>query len=275
MDKFSKWLNKHYFWINPILILLTTISSAFLTYIFPNNFEKNHPIKYTIFSPILNYIVYIFIFFATALAIVTFFDIKNKKTIDKLEKELEQFKSISETISENIKELFNGFLYKFAINKAEFSSNERVTLYIHNGDKLFIPFGRYSPNTKYAKSGRTNYPDNIGCIAKGWEKGWHFDNSFPDDKEEYLSKNKDDYGMDKQIVKKLKMKSKLFAVLRLDNTDGKAKAVIVVESMQSDKYKESQIKKILIEQKEYLATIINSLEQYIPKPSNASRVEDL
>ena len=51
--------------------------------------------------------------------------------------------------------------------------------------------------------------------------------------------------MDKKIVKKLKMKSKLFAVLRLDNSKGISKAVIVIESTNSNKYKDSQIKKIL------------------------------
>lgn len=146
-----KWLNKHHSWINPIIILFTTLSSAFLTYTFPNDFEMNHPIKFAFFNPVLNYIIYIFVFFALSLAIITFIDIKNKKTILKLEDEVEQFKSISETISENIKELFNGFLYKFSINIAKFSSSERVTLYIHNGENLFIPFGRYSPNTKFGE----------------------------------------------------------------------------------------------------------------------------
>lgn len=270
-----KWLNKHHSWINPIIILFTTLSSAFLTYTFPNDFEINHPIKFAFFNPILNYIIYIFVFFALLLAIITFIDIKNKKTILKLEDEVEQFKSISETISENIKELFNGFLYKFSINIAKFSSSERVTLYIHNGGNLFIPFGRYSPNTKFGKSGRATYPDNIGCIAKGWENGWYFDNNFPENQQEYLKKNKDDYGMDKQIVKKLKMQSKLFAVLRLENNEGHSKALIVVESTNKNQYNENEIKTILEAQKEYLATMINSLERYIPKPSNALMVEEL
>ena len=82
------------------------------------------------------------------------------------------------------------FIYKFSINKADFSSEERVTLYIHNGGNLFIPFGRYSPNTKYAKSGRPTYPDNIGCISKGWENGWHFENNFPNEEDSYLKKIK-------------------------------------------------------------------------------------
>jgi len=270
-----KWLNRHHFWINPALILLTTLSSAFLTYKFPENFQDLHPAKFAFFHPILEYIIPIFIILSILLTIIIIIDIKNKKTILSLEKENEQFKSISETISENIKELFNGFLYKFSINKAEFDSTERVTLYIHNGNNLFIPFGRYSPNTKFAKSGRPTYPDNIGCIAKGWENGWHFDNDFPEEEKEYLVKNKDNYEMDKQVVKRLKMQSKLFAVLRLDNSEGKSKAVIVAESTESKKYTEKQIKTILEEQKEYLATIIDSLEQYIPKPSNASKLEDL
>lgn len=149
--------------------------------------------------------------------------------------------------------------------------------YIHNGDNSFIPFGRYSLNPKYAKKGRPKYPDNQGCIAKGWENNWYFDNTFsnPDSNEnEYLYKNKTTYSMDKAIVKRLKMKSTLFAVLRLDVKSNPI-AVVVVESTNSNKYNENQIKKILEDQKDYLAEMISNLEAYIPKPSNALTIEEM
>lgn len=269
----TKWINRHYFWINPFLIFITTISSAFLTYSFPEDFSSQHPARFQLFNPLLEYIIPIFGISAFMLTTITIIEIVNKKTIKKLEEENEQYKILSETISENIKELFDGFLYKFATIKADLENSERVTLYVHNGDNSFIPFGRYSQNTKYSKSGRSKYPDNEGCIAKGWEKTWYFDNEFPLDSKDYLNKNKDEYNIDNKVMKKLNMQSKLYAVLRLDVLE-KPMAVIVVESTNPTKFSEKKVKKILMDQQDYLATMIAGLEQYIHKPSNAISIEE-
>lgn len=255
------------------MILITTVSSGLLTYNFPANFSVTNPIKYTFFKPIIDNIFIICIPSAIFLAIITVVEILNRKTIENLEKKNKEYELLSETISENLKELFNGFLYRFAISQANFTTNERITLYIHNGENSFIPFGRYSQNTKYSKAGRASYPDNEGCIAKGWEKKWYFDNAFPTDDKEYLNTTKQKYLIDTKIVSKIKMKSKLFAVLRLDNKS-KSIGLIVVEWIDGNKYSEKMIKKILENQQQYLSEMICSLEKYIPKPSNAKGLEE-
>lgn len=276
MSLLSK-INEHHIWLNPLLVFITTLSSAFLTYQFPKKFATNHPARYELFKPIIAHITEIFVFSVLLIVLVSIIEFFNKKTIKKLEEENQKYEALSETISENIRELFNGFLYRFATSKANFTTSERVTLYIHNGNNTFIPFGRYSLNTKFAKSGRDSYPDNEGCISKGWEDKWHFDNSFSNPethKHDYLQEQKQRYGIQIPVMKKLKMKSTLFAALRLDIKDD-AIAVIVVESTTMSKYTEKQIKKILEEQEVYLSEMITSLEKYIPKPSNAITVEEL
>jgi len=70
------------------------------------------------------------------------------------------------------------------------------------------------------------------------------------------------------------MKSNLFAVLRLDVKNTPI-AVIVVESVDSTKYTEKQIKKFLEDQQDYLSEMIISLEKFIPKPSNAQLIEGM
>ena len=276
----GKTVNKYYSYINPILIFTTTLASLFRTYSFPKNYATDHPVRYVLLNPIVENIIVIIFISAFLLLCVTIIEIANKRTIETLEEDNEKYRMLSNTISENIKELFNGFLYRFATSKADFTPTERITLYIHNGEDLFIPFGRYSSNPKYGKPGRDSYPDNQGCIAKGWENKWYFDNSFSDpvasraSLKDYIKENKDRYLIDRRTIIKLKMKATLLAVMRLDVKDTPV-AVVVVESTYLNKYTENQIKLFLEEQQEYLAEMVVSLESYIPKPSNAIAIEEI
>jgi hypothetical protein len=272
-DEIKIFINNHYKWINPLLILITTITSSLITYSLPIDYEKNHPIRFAIFNPIIENIGFLFIPTIIFLAYVTYVDVINKKTIDELKKENEECKLLSTKISENIKNLFNGFLFKFADSKVGFSSTERITLYIHDNNNGFVAFGRYSQNPTFRNQGRHRYPDNEGCIAEGWTKTWHFDNKF-ESGDKYLEKNKSSYKIDNKVIKKMKMKSNLFAVLRLDN-QGKPLAVIVVESTDSKKYDEKNIKKILENEQDYLTEMIVSLEKFIHKPSDAKSIEEI
>ena len=108
----------------------------------------------------------------------------------------------------------------------------------------------------------------------------YFDNSFSDPVvsraglKDYIKENKDRYFIDRRTIIKLKMKATLIAVMRLDVKDTPV-AVVVVESTYSNKYTENQIKLFLEEQQEYLAEMVVSLESYIPKPSNAIKIEEI
>ncbi len=74
------------------------------------------------------------------LLVITVLNSINRKTLKKQSKELEEKNQIITKIASNIKELFDGYLYHFASKKLSFTSKDRITLYIHNGDNDFIPF---------------------------------------------------------------------------------------------------------------------------------------
>ena len=267
-----KFVDNYYFILNPVLIFLTTLTSALLKYQPSIEFIKEHPIRYDILSYFIgNYPL--FIIFVMLILFVTIIDNINRKTIKKLEKENENNIYIIEKITENIRGLFDGFLYKFAIKKANFTEKERVSLYIYDdNENKFILFGRYAINHKYTKSNRPFYIGNSGCISKSLEKKWHFDNQFPSNTDDWLTYNQNNYNILKKEAKKMKMKSRLYAALRIDK-DNQPLAIILVESEDKTKYTEKQIHKILLDQENYLVEIISALENYIPKPSNANPIE--
>lgn len=272
---FFDWLkdkvDTHYIWANPLLIFLTTISSAFLTYDIDKQYAKLHPINYALLIKLFNVLPYLLGIFAVLLLIITIINSMNSQTIKKLNYELIDAKNLLEGISSNIKDMFDGYLYHFAIKKLGFTSDERITLYIHNGHNSFIPFSRFSTNTKFSHPGRPAYLDNQGVIASGWENGWCFDNEFT--ASNFLQRNKDVYNIPREISKRMKMKFNLIAVCRIELPDAsRPLGLIVVESLSAAKYSEGQIKLFLEEQKEYLATIITKFQSHIPKPSIAEQM---
>jgi hypothetical protein len=260
-----------------LLIILTTGSAALITYDLSPSFIVKYPIKSAIIQPFLSYIGFVFWPCLISLGYITYVESKNKKTITQLKNIIEEHKKVSETLSENIKELFNGFLYKFSTTQLQFSTTERVTLYVHDGNDTFIPFGRYSSNPEFAKKGRHEYPDSIGCVAKGWTDQWHFYKSANcpmKNEDKYIVEQEKKYSLDKGTVRLLKMKSSLLCVLRLD-VGCEPIAIIVVESINPNKYEEDELKNSLLTQQAYLAEMIFRLKKYIPKPSNAKRIEKL
>ena len=152
--------------------------------------------------------------------------IKNlNKEIDKLTNEVESLKTQNELIVENVKnvfdnylqnvkdvfdnylqnvkDVFDNYLHRLSL-KLEFGknnhNNERATIYLHDSVSHFIPFGRFSANPKYCKKGRTQYPDNEGCIAKGWENSWHFDNNLGKGDDTYKRNNLKKYHIDNKTI---------------------------------------------------------------------------
>lgn len=273
--RFFDWIkekvNSHFVWMNPMLIFLTTLSSAFLTYNIDKTYEKTHPINYALIIKLLNILPYLFGIFAFLLLIITIINSINTQTIKKLSSELDDAKNLLEGIASNIKDMFDGYLYHFAIKKLAFTADERITLYIHNGQGSFIPFSRFSTNTKFSHPGRPSYLDNQGVIALGWESGWYFDNEFTN--ANFVQRSKDNYNIPKDVSKRMKMKFNLIAVCRIELQDVSSPlGIIVVESLTASKYSEAQIKLFLEEQKEYLATIITKFQAHIPKPSIAEQM---
>ncbi len=222
-------IDYHYFWLNPLLIAFITLSS------------------------VLNYRL-ILITSSISLAIISIFDLQDRKTKKTREEQLQNEKKKNEVISDNIKNLFDGYLYQLSNtlgfgNKKEYT--ERITLYIHDGINKFIPFGRFSQNPEFRKHGRPEYPDDQGCIAKSWQNGWCFDNDFSTEEDQLFTKHKDEYKIPKETSRKFKMKSRLYAAGRINTQDsGNPLAILLVESTEKDRYDEDEIKKKIEDQKQ-------------------------
>ena len=148
----------------------------------------------------------------------------------------------------------------------------RVSIYVHDAARRrFIPCGRYSPNPKYTKPGRTHYPDDEGCIGKGWERGWHFDNDFPLEKVARRRYDKDSYGLTRRVADSIKMQSRVYAVKRISHGD-EALAVVVVEAIDHDRFDQIQLQNALDEHNDNIASMVKRLRKYIPDPGGAEAV---
>lgn len=141
---------------------------------------------------------------------------------------------------------------------------------MHDNKNNFIPCARYSNNPELQKKGKVEYPDNQGCISKAWQHDWCFDNNF-DSSADYAQYNLDTYKIPKLTTRQMKMKSHLYAVKRIKNEYGKPLAVIVVESLEKNFFKEDEIKTQLGQAEGFFAHIIEQLWDHIPKPMDAKQ----
>lgn len=66
------------------------------------------------------------------------------------------------------------------------------------------------------------------------------------------------------------MKSTLYAVKRLDNLEGKAIAVLVVEAINSDHFEEAPLHDTINGSISDYARVIHELRAYVPNPANAA-----
>lgn len=257
-------------WLLPAIM---TLSATFLSYD-PSKLKDGSHWRYTV-EFIIPYLGWVLGISVLIYALVKIIEATAKPKLNKIQNELNEIKYHNKLVSEQVRNLFDGYLYNLA-NKLSFGesseNNERISLYIHDNNNTFIPCGRYSANPKYRSPSRTSYPDNEGCISKGWENGWHFDNAFPYpevERGDYIDYCLNTYGIQRNTCKKINMKSRSFAALSIKN-NGDSFAVLVLESTKVDRFSEDEIKNILKEQNDFLAEMIRQLRDFIPKPSNAS-----
>jgi hypothetical protein len=255
----------------PIFNSLTIIFAFILNYdflILKNNYPDWRGIFNIAESPT---IFWLFIAFAVLSALTSVSEWRRKKSLRQLSNQIASLKEQNEVISENIKNLFDGVLYNLS-KKLDFTERDqsRISLYIHDKKQSFVPFGRYSPNPEFQKPGRSYYPDRQGCISRGWQHGWHFENTFGDTPHAHKKKNTNDYHIPVEVYGNLKMKSYVYAVKRLNDKNGDSLAVIVVESTQKDRFTESELQERLNGTVEDFSHMIKALKDYIPTPDNAN-----
>lgn len=277
MEKITLFINANIRWLSPVLFGLTTLTAVILGLDDPIAIKDNDPIRYWFVSNAINISFWSFFVFLVISVFVQFIEYKSRKTLPELEVKLAEYEEVSETIHNNIKELFDGFLMNVSVSKLGFTPDERITLYIHNGKETFIPFGRASLNTEYRKKGRPFYPDRQGCISEGWKNGWDFYDFQMDPSENingYANEQYQQYGIQKGITKKLKMLPRQIGAFRIGNKHNPV-GIIVVESIKPQKFIAADLKGKLEEQDEYLTHMILTLDKYISAPSKASQIEDM
>lgn len=276
LDISSKWLR---LFLSGILFA----TGPMLTFDFQKLAEENKawsgPLSYFTNSSIF----WIFITAAFLNALISIYSLCREKSATRMladkDFEIEQLKSSisqhSDELSEignTITQLFDGMLYGLAqqLNTAQ-KDQIRITLYIHDqGTFSFIPCGRYSPNPRYQDPGRSFYPENQGCISKGWENGWHFDMSVPENGRRRILYHQKEYNMDNDVVDGLSMKSCLYAAKRLHDSSGLPVAVIVVESINPTRFLDADLHATLSNIDRDYGRIIRTLREFIPTPFNAA-----
>lgn len=177
-QKLTRFIDSHYWWLHPLLTACVTASGAFLTYHLSDDYNTIHPVKADLLGIVLTNLPIFFWVSLAFLIIVTFINEHNRKTNKQLATELENEREKNELIADNIEQLFNGILMQVSTLLNFNNNEERVTLYLHDGNQTFVPCGRYSLDPEFRKKGRPEYSDSQGCINRGWRHGWHFDNQF-------------------------------------------------------------------------------------------------
>ena len=260
-------------WGQPAVSAIALISGSLLTYDF-ERLRESHEDWAGPISAVEGAILPIFVFSALLSLIISILLRGRSKTIRSLTNKLQMRDAEVGEIGNVIVFLCDGLLLNLA-NKLNLSQGAqvRLSLYLHDEPRsAFIPCGRYSRNPAYNRPGRTHYPDSQGCIERGWRHGWHFDNQVPPASQASARRtyNLRNYNVPEHVTDQIEMKSTLYAIKRLDNHDGRAIAVLVVESTDKDLFTEDELRDTLEGSASDYARVIHALRSYVPNPVTAA-----
>ena len=260
--------------LQPIFGLLTLLSGTLLTFDFDALSEEH-----TQWSGPLGIVSILstlptFLGLAIVSLIVSLITSNREGTLRGMQALLLTHKSQIDEIGNVIIILFDGLLLNLA-NKLDIpqGAQVRLSLYVHDPvARAFIPCGRYSTNPLYRAPGRTTYPENEGCIGRGWATGWHFDNNVPPTTQWVARRNYNlkNYGVPEDVSDAVRMKSSLYAAKRLDDALGAAVAVLVVEAIDPNHFVESALRAIIESTVVDYARVIHEMRGYLPNPAKAA-----
>lgn len=168
--------------------------------------------------------------------------------------------------------LFSNYLYGLS-TKLNFGTNERISIYKSDLER-YSCIGRFSENGVYTeKSGRL-YPATQGCIAKAWEIGTFTEGSSPDpitEWQKYVEYHTKKYSFTEDELKTLRMKSRSYYGIRLQNQQQKTVGVLILESTDAGGIPFGKIGKIITDvEKRHLSSLIESLESHMPSLERAN-----
>lgn len=257
--RIADWVGK---FALPPLALATAVSGAFLTYDWQDS-ARLHPGSATFLLLMDVWIGTVFFFFAITSFVVTVIQSVSRPSMMILQRKVD-------LVGESLRTLCDGLMTDLSAKLGIAAQDQsRVSIYIHDSDSSFVLLGRYSPNPLLRKPGRTSYPDDQGCISKGWQHGWWFENGLGNGSH-YTRNTENRYGIPASDIPKFAMKSKLFGVHRVDHA-GDPMAVVVVESMREDRFQSPTLEATLQQFVADYAPIIRAFRDYAPRPSIAKR----
>lgn len=258
-------------WLQPLAAFITLVSGTFLTFDY-TAWRQEAPRWPGLIDLLENNMAWLFFGSAGLSLLIGFGQALRERTVGELQREIANHRGEIDAIGNSIVILFDGLLLNLGTKLAvQQQSQVRMSLYVHDPKgKRFIPCGRHSPNPVYAGPGRTSYPDNEGCIAEGWKKGWHFDNQVPDGVKERKAHHRKTYGISDATQASLKMPSTLYGVRRLDDGMGRSVGLIVVEATMSTEFEEAALHARLDEVADDFARTVHTLRNYIPDPADAA-----
>lgn len=108
-------------------------------------------------------------------------------------------------------------------------TRDRVSIYIHQHDEFHL-LARYSTNPQLSSVRRPTYPAREGCLAQAWEHQAVLERiGFSPDNDEKYNQRQEQLGIPVEEAKRMRMKSRLYAGVRIDTFE--PVAVLMFESL--------------------------------------------
>jgi hypothetical protein len=259
-------------------------------------FELNTVIpKVNLNTKTVGWILFIIVILLTIFQIAK--QIKESKTIDKLEKErkdeIEFLQSIKDNLDVKIQKLENQLSkinnnsidiveihLAYLAEKMKLSSNERITLYKLIDDQFYV-LGRYSSNPELKKRSRTSYKKE-GLIFKAWQEIKFFKNSGIPIADSRRTKFRNNYykiindiaPIEEETVWNIKMKSRSFYIKSFkDLMNLEQTSIIVIEGKNDKAFDEAEIDLVLNQDEEKrLVAFVEKIDWDFPNINNASEI---
>ncbi|MGX7059852.1 hypothetical protein [Vagococcus humatus] len=158
--------------------------------------------------------------------------------INRLKDKIQQRDTSHEMILESLGAIPEDFL-ELVFDELRFNSDERISLYTYR-NKEFIIAARHARVRHLSTEGRPSYPEGEGYIGLAWREpdnnDCYYTLNLPDynvNKEEYLSKVKQETKMSKAVIEKLTMHSRSYYA-KIVREHNQPIGIIVLESRSSE-----------------------------------------
>lgn len=111
----------------------------------------------------------------------------------------------------------------------------RISVYQHHDqERRFVLVGRASKSPTLCEAGRASYPDNRGLIADAWQKGTAHDTVRYTDVEKWINYQVNNKGLIRSDAEHIKMKSRSYLGVRIDDDDTRPLGILMLESLEKD-----------------------------------------